>query len=195
MIACVPPLDRSPAESPPPPTAALRSAGATASRVAPAIDMADEPGDPTVLARRPLHRAAARACAVVLPRLHAAFAFAGALLVLLPALLEPARAALAHWPALARLCEGYAALGTPARVHLALLALTWLARLAAAPMLPVGAAAAPGFDVIVARELYPRTRSEELAWWIDVVHAVVSTSLWLFMPFGTLAFIAGALAA
>lgn len=195
MIACVSPLDRSPAESPPPRTAALGPAAATASRVARVIDTVDEPGDPTVLARRPRHRAAARACTVALPRLHAAFAFAGALLVLLPALLEPARAALAHWPALARLCEGYAALGTPARVHLSLLALTWLARLAAAPMLPAGAAAAPGFDVIVARELYPRTRGEEVAWWIDVVHAVVSTSLWLFMPFGTLAFIAGALAA
>lgn len=144
------------------------------------------PDDPAVTGRRALHRAAAAGCAQALPMLHVAFALAGCLLVLLPALSPPWRALLASLPAVGALSNDYGALGTSARLHVAVLLAAWVARTAVT--LPSADAERPtGFDEIVARGLYPRTRREEIAFWIDIVQSLTATSLWLLMPFGVLA--------
>lgn len=179
--------DRHDGVAPPsdPPTGALPPPAATAR----------EHGDAGVLGRRALHRAAAAGCARWLPPLHVAFAVAGGLLVLLPAVSPSWRALIERVPPLGALSADYAVLGASARIHLAILFAAWVARMAATVGPSADGARPPGFDEIVARNLYPRTRREELAFWIDVVQAFAATSLWLLMPFGVLAAIAGTLRA
>lgn len=57
--------------------------------------------------------------------------------------------------------------------------------------LPGGAAAFLTYRNVVDMELCPRTRREELAYRTDVVFSLGCTTIWLFLPFGVLAYFIG----
>jgi hypothetical protein len=144
------------------------------------------PVDPAVLARLKFHEAAAKWCAKWLTPLQVFFAFTGFFVVLLPVLLQPWRSVVEAAPFLAQVFHDYSTFSGWALLNLFVGMLTALAK-TYWPKYSSGGSMLSYKDIICL-EAYPRTKKEEVAFWIDVVGTILVATVWLFLPFGVLAY-------
>lgn len=144
------------------------------------------PADPTVLARRKFHKAAARWCAKWLIPLQVFFALIGFFVVLLPALSKPWRSIVESNQFSAHVFQDYSTFSGWALVNLFAGMLAALVKTYCVRNSPIGFMTS--YKEIVRLEAYPREKEEEFAFWIDVVGTVFVTTAWLFLPFGVLAY-------
>lgn len=145
-----------------------------------------EPADPAVLARRKYHEAAAIWLAKGLVPLQAFFASLGFFAILLPMLLKPWRNIVEGLPILAHIFHDYSTFSGLAMANLYIGMLTAVIKLYWGKRSPSG-------DVIsykdgIAPLHLPRTRKEEISFWIEAIALIFVTSVWLFLPFGVLAY-------
>ena len=73
-------------------------------------------------------------------------------------------------------------------VNLYILMALFLVRSWQIKSLPGGAAITLTYRNVVDMELFPRTRREEFTYWTDISFGFVGTTLWLFVPFGVIAY-------
>lgn len=147
-----------------------------------------------VLGRRPAHVRVARWVARWQFALQVSFVIAGLFLVLMPVLLEFWLVLIQQNPITHWVFEEFSRMGP--------MAIGWLVFLLCGPYLALHLMAQHypgGWDVrqqqgfpsptqIVERSLYPRTRREECVFWIAMVMDVLGTSIWLYLPFGVMAY-------
>ena len=126
------------------------------------------PADQAVLAK--YHEAAANWLARISFFLHAIFAAIGFAVVLLPILSRSWRAIIESTPLVRVVFHDYSTFGGLAMANLYILMALFLIR------------------NVVDMELFPRTRREEFAYWADISFGFVGATLWLFLPFGVLAY-------
>lgn len=146
------------------------------------------PADQAVLARRKYHEVAANWLARISFFLHAIFAAIGFAVVLLPILSRSWRAIIESTPLVRVVFHDYSTFGGLAMVNLYILMALFLIRNWQIKSLPGGAAFSLTYRNVVDMELFPRTRREEFAYWADISFGFVGATLWLFLPFGVLAY-------
>lgn len=144
--------------------------------------------DPSVLARRRFHEAAAKWLARWSYPLQAAFAMIGFVVVLLPVISKSWRAAIESTPIVRSVFLDYSTFSGLAMANLYILMALFLVRNWQRKSLPWGVDAPLTYRDIVDMELFPRTRKEEFAYWTDMSLAFLGMTLWLFLPFGGLAY-------
>lgn len=121
-------------------------------------------------------------------RLQLVFAGIGLVVVLLPVLSKPWSAVIDGVPFVSRVFHDFSTLSGWALANFFVLMMLFLARSAVIRNIPGGHVPIRSWREVVDMELYPRTRKEELAYWSDFAFAVAGTTLWLFLPFGVLAY-------
>ena len=146
------------------------------------------PADQSVLARRKYHEAAATWLARKSYILQAVFAAIGFVVVLLPVFSSSWRAVVESTPIVRWVFHDYSTLSGLAMTNLYILMTLFLVRSWQVKSLPGGAAFSLTYRNVVDMELFPRTRREEFAYWADISFGFVGTTLWLFLPFGVLAY-------
>lgn len=146
------------------------------------------PSDPAVLERRRFHVAAAKWLSRWSFWLQAIFVLIGFAIVLLPMLLKNWRAVIEKTPVAARIFEDFSSLSGLAMLLFFFLMGLFLLWNGLKSGLPAGRNSFLTNKDIVEMELYPRNKREEFIYWIDFVFAVTGTTLWLFLPFGVLAY-------
>jgi hypothetical protein len=146
------------------------------------------PADQAVLARRKYHEAAATWLARRSYILQAIFAAIGFVVVLLPIFSRSWRTVIESTPIARWVFHDYSTFSGLAMVNLYILMALFLIRSWQIKSLPGGAAFSLTYRNVVDMELYPRTKREELAYWTDISFGFVGTTLWLFLPFGALAY-------
>ncbi len=144
------------------------------------------PTDPVVLARRKYHEAAAKWLAKWLVPLQVFFAVIGFFVVLLPVLSKSWRSIVEGLPFFSKVFLDYSTFGGLAIIHLYI-------GLAMAFTKPYLVKYSPSGDVVpykngIAPLLCPRTRKEEVSFWIEVAALIMVASVWLFLPFGVLGY-------
>jgi len=142
--------------------------------------------DQSVFARKKYHEAAAKWLAKWLLPLQAFFALLGFFVVLLPVFSKPWRGIVEIFPIFAQIFHDYSTFSGLAMANLYIGMLTAFTKLFWAKYSPSG-------DVIpykdgIAPLLCPRTRREEVSFWIETVALILVTSVWLFLPFGVIAY-------
>ena len=145
-----------------------------------------EPDDPSVIARRKIHETAAKWCDKWLAPLQALFAVTGFVVVLLPVLLEPWRSVIDDIPFIAQIFHDYSTFSGWALLNLFAGMLTALAKTYWGNYLP--GASMLSYKDVIRLSAYPKTKKQEVAFWIDVVGTTFVTTAWLFLPFGVLAY-------
>lgn len=150
------------------------------------ITKSADPADPAVFARTRYHEAAAKWLAEWLAPLQAVFASLGFFIILLPVLSKPWRSIIEGLPILSKIFLDYSTFSGLAIINFYALLFTALTKLWLAKHSPSG-------DVIPSRDaiaplLCPRTRKEEVSFWIESVGMILCTSVWLFLPFGVLGY-------
>lgn len=146
------------------------------------------PEDPGVLTRRKYHEASAKWLARYYSSLQAIFAIIGFVFILLPALSKSWRTTIENIPVVITIFHDYATLNGLAMANFYLLITLFLLRNWKSKHLPGGEAIGLDYQNIVAMELYPRTKHEESAYWIDLSFSLAASTFWLFMPFGLFAY-------
>lgn len=146
------------------------------------------PIDPAVFARRRSHVAAAKWLAKWSWRLQAMFALIGLIVVFLPTISKPWRAAIENTSIVTRIFHDYSTLSDLAMANFFILNALFLVRGALIKYMPGAGSSGLTYRDVMEMELYPRTIKEELAYWIDIAYGAAGTSLWLFLPFGVLAY-------
>jgi hypothetical protein len=139
-----------------------------------------------VFARRKYHEATAKWLAKWLTPLQAFFASLGFFVILLPVFSKNWRAIVEILPIFAHIFHDYSSFSGLAMTNL------YIGMLAAFTKL-FWARHSPSGDVIpykdgIAPLLCPRTRSEEVSFWIETFALILATSVWLFLPFGVIAY-------
>lgn len=145
-------------------------------------------GDPAVLARLKIHESAAKCCEKWLTLFHAFFAIFGFVVVLLPVLSKPWRSVIESVPFLSQVFHYYSTLSGWAMVNLLILVILFFIRNFLVKSIPGGQASILTYKNIIDMELYPRTKKEEFAYWSEIFFSATATTLWLFLPFGVLAY-------
>lgn len=145
------------------------------------------PADPVVLARRTYHEATAKWLAKWLAPLQVFFALLGFFVVLLPALLEPWRIFIDALPIFSQVYHDYSTFTGLAMTHL------YIGMFLALTKLFYWGKYNPSGDIVlykgsIAPLLCPRTINEEISFWIETFALILVTSVWLFLPFGVLAY-------
>lgn len=144
--------------------------------------------DPAVLARRGFHEAVAKWLARWSYPLQAVFALIGFVVVLLPTLSNNWRTVIENTPIAGRIFQDFSSLGGLAMLLFFFLLGLFLIWNGLQSRLPAGRNSFLTNRDIVEMELYPRNKKEEFIYWVDFVFAVTGTTLWLFLPFGVLAY-------
>jgi len=126
-------------------------------------------------------------------RLQALFASIGFFLVLLPTLNNPWRVIIEAFSLTAWIFRAFSTLSGVALILLALLMVLFLILNFMVKDYPGGWNPTkewgfPSPRQVVEKELYPRNRKEEFVFWIDIFFGVVATTVWLYLPFGVLAY-------
>jgi hypothetical protein len=148
-----------------------------------------EPIDPTVQARRKHHEAAARWLAKWHATLQAISALVGFLVILLPMFSKPWRAVIESLPIVAKGFHDFSTFRGGSLVLLFILIVLFVVRNCQAKNILGWEDPTLSFRNIVEMELYPRTKKQEFAYWADICFESASATLWLFLPFGTLAYV------
>lgn len=146
------------------------------------------PVDSAVLSRRRFHEAVAKWLAKWSYPLQAAFAMIGFVVVLLPTLSKNWRAVIEKTPIAGRIFQDFSSLSGLAMLLFFFLLGLFLIWNGLQSRLPAGRNSFLTNRDIVGMELYPRNKKEEFIYWVDFIFAVTGTSLWLFLPFGVLAY-------
>lgn len=149
------------------------------------IPESSTPGEPSVLARRKLHESAARWCDRWLTLIHIYFFIFGFSTILLPTLARPWRLMIESTPLLSEVFHSYSSLSGISIINIGTLIAIFTARNLFRP--PSGQPTILTYSMIINMEIYPKTKREEVAYWLDIIFGVASVTLWLFLPFGTIA--------
>jgi len=144
------------------------------------------PADQAVLARRKYHEAVALWLAKWLVPLQAFFASMGFFIILLPVLSEPWRNIVESMPILAYVFHSYSTFSGLAMVNLYVGMLVTVIKLYWEKHSPSGDIVPCKDDIAPLR--FPKTKKEEISFWIEFVALILVTSVWLFLPFGVLAY-------
>ena len=142
--------------------------------------------DQAVLARRKYHEAAAIWLAKWLTPLQVLFALLGFFVVLLPMLLKPWRGIVEGTPLLAQVFHDYSTFSGLALLNLFAGMLTAITKPYWSKHSPSGPV--PSYKDRVAPVACPMTRKEELFFWIEIIALILVTTVWLFLPFGVIAY-------
>jgi hypothetical protein len=145
------------------------------------------PADQAVLSRRKYHETAAKWLAKWLAPLQAFFALLGFFVILLPVLSKPWRSIVENLPIFAQIFHDYSRFSGLALANLYIGMIIALTK-------PYWAKHSPSGDIVpykggIAPLRCPRTRKEEVSFWIESVALILVTSVWLFLPFGVLAYL------
>lgn len=146
------------------------------------------PVDPAVFERRNLHRAATKWLVKWSLPLHATLSLMGFFVVLLPMLSMKWRAIVENAPLARTIFHDYSTFSGLAMLNLFTLMSLFLIRSWVGQSLPGGATSILSYKNLEDMELYPRSRKEELAYWVDISFGIAGATLWLFLPFGALAY-------
>lgn len=144
------------------------------------------PADQAVLARRKYHEAAAKWLAKWLVPLQTFFGLLGFSVVLLPVLSKPWRSIVEGIPLLAEVFHDYSTFSGLALFNLFAGMLTAITKPFWAKHSPSGPT--PSYRDYVAPVACPMTRREEVSFWIEIVALILVTTVWLFLPFGVIAY-------
>lgn len=144
------------------------------------------PADQSVLARRKYHEAVAIWLAKWLVPLQVFFASLGFFVILLPVISKPWRNIVEGLPLLVDIFHAYSTFSALAMANLYIGMLMTVIKLYLGQNSPSG-------DVVpykdgIAPLHCPRTRKEELSFFIEAIALILVTSVWLFLPFGVLAY-------
>ncbi|WP_200384610.1 hypothetical protein [Rhodocyclus tenuis] len=146
------------------------------------------PEDPTVIARRKFHEAAAKWLARWSYPLQGLFASIGLVVVLLPTMSKSWRSVVEMMPIAGRIFQDFSSLSGSAMLLFYFLSGLFVIQTRVQSKNPAGQASFLTYRDVVEMELYPKNKGEELAYWVDFSLAVTGTTLWLYLPFGILAF-------
>lgn len=142
--------------------------------------------DPAILARRRFHEAAAKWCAKWLVPLQVFFAFIGFSVILLPVLWKPWRSVVEGTPLLAQVFHDYSTFSGLALLNLYAGLLTAVTKPYWAKHSPSGPI--PPYKDDIAPVACPLTKKEEVSFWVEIVALILVTTVWLFLPFGVIAY-------
>jgi hypothetical protein len=148
-----------------------------------------EPIDPAVQARWKHHEAAARWLAKWDATLQVISALIGFFVVLLPMFSKPWRAVIESIPIVAKVFHDFSTFRGGSLVLLFILIVLFFAKSSQIKNRPGGECFPLTYRNIVEMELYPRTKKQEFAYWTYICFESASATLWLFLPFGTLAYV------
>lgn len=153
-------------------------------------EMADSTAliEQAVLARRVYHQAAIKWLTRWSASLQTSFALIGLFFVLLPTIINDWRAIVEKTPIAAQVFRDFSSLSGSAITLFFFLTSTFLVCNALKNNLPARRIPFLTYRDVLEMELYPQNRKEELAFWIDFILATTGTTLWLFMPFGVIAY-------
>lgn len=152
------------------------------------IPESTEPADPAVLARQRFHVVTAKWLSRWITSLQVIFALIGFVIVLLPTLSSNWRGVIEKTPIAARIFQDFSSLSGLAMWLFFFLMAMFLVGNGLKSELPTHRGFFLSHRDIVEMELYPRNKREEFIYWFDFVFAVTGTALWLFLPFGVLAY-------
>lgn len=141
-----------------------------------------------VLARRAYHQAAIKWLARWSTSLQTSFALIGLFFVLLPTIINDWRTIVEKTPIAAKVFRDFSSLRGSAIVLFFFLMSIFLIWNALKKNLPARRIPFLTYRDILEMELYPQNRKEELTFWVDFILATTGTTLWLFMPFGVIAY-------
>jgi hypothetical protein len=144
------------------------------------------PTDQSVIARRKFHESAAKWLSKWLVPMQALFGFIGFFVVLLPVLLKPWRALVEDTPLLAQVFHDYSTFSGWALINLYIGMLTAIVKIYWAKHSPGGSILS--YRDVVHLQDYPRTKKEEVFFLADAVGTILVTTVWLFLPFGVIAY-------
>lgn len=146
-----------------------------------------DPASQAVLARRKYHEAAAIWLAKWLTPLQAFFGLLGFSVVLLPMFSKSWRNLVEATPLLAEVFHDYSTLSGFALLNLFAGMLTTITKPYWAKHSPSGPI--PSYRNGVAPLACPITTKEEISFWIEIVSLILVTTVWLFLPFGVIAYL------
>jgi hypothetical protein len=152
------------------------------------ISESTEPIDPAVQARWKHHEAAARWLAKWDAPLQAINALIGFVVILLPMFSKHWRAVIENIPIVEKVFHDFSTFSGGSLILLFILIVLFFVRNCQAKNIPGGADSTLTYRNTVEMELYPRTKKQEFAYWADICYGFASTTLWLFLPFGSLAY-------
>lgn len=148
----------------------------------------DGPADPDVLERRRHHEAAAKWLSRWSAVLQVVFALIGFVIVLLPTLSKNWHAVIEKTPVAAKVYQDFSSLSGSAMLLFYFLMGLFLVWNGLKNKFPAGRTSLLTYRDVVEMELYPRNRREEFIYWLDFVFVITGTTVWLYLPFGVLAF-------
>lgn len=144
------------------------------------------PADPKVLARRKYQVSGAQLCAKVDVPLQIFFASTGFIVVLLPVLWKGWRHIIEAIPIVATISHDYSTFSGLALINLAAAAAITLAKIFWT--VPEAGTAKPSYRDLLYLEDYPRSRRQEIGYWIDIATFLIASTMWLFLPFSVIAY-------
>ena len=144
--------------------------------------------DPAVVARLKYHVAAARWCDKWFCYFESLFIYLGFFAVLLPTLLKSWRSFIQNTPFFSKIFHDYSTQTGWAMVNIFSLVFIFLIRHTLIKHIPSRFMPVCTYRDVIEMELYPRTKKEELAYWVSIIFATAVKSLWLTYPFGLLAY-------
>lgn len=144
------------------------------------------PSEVDVLEREKYHRAVANWLEKWLFILQVGFAFVGFFVILLPAISSPWRSVVESSSLFSKIFYDYSTFSGLAMANLYAGMFMALAK-------PYWSKHSPSGNLIKTRNgtssfRYPRTRREEISFLVDAIALILVTSVWLFLPFGVLAY-------
>ncbi len=145
--------------------------------------------DPVLVARLKYHVAAARWCEKYLSYFDSFFAYIGFFIILLPIFLKSWRSFIQHTPILSTIFHDYSTQSGWAIINIFVLIFIFFIKNSLTKSIPGGLMRIRTYRDVREMELYPRTKKEEVAYWVSIIFSTAGSSLWLFFPFGLLAYL------
>lgn len=146
-------------------------------------------GEPSVLVRRKFHESAAKWCVKWLTSIHIFFAAFGFIVILLPVIAKPWRLIIENTYLLSQIFHSYSSLSGLSMVNLYLLIILYIVKSFFRKNLPNDQIFPVTYDAVIKMGIYPKTRKAEAEYWLNFLFALASVTLWLFLPFGVLAYL------
>jgi hypothetical protein len=138
------------------------------------------------MARRDYQIRGARICAKLDVPLQLFFAFIGFIVILLPVLWPTWRHIIETTPIVATIYHDYSTFSSLALINLAAAAVITLAKTFWA--IPEAGAAKPSYKDLLYLEDYPRSKRQEIGYWIEIATFLIASTMWLFLPFSVMAY-------
>lgn len=143
--------------------------------------------DPSVLARRKYHEASALLCDKWLSSFHACFFLIGLVFILTPAISESFRLLINQIPIFSTLFYNYSNPSGFMVNHAYLIFASIVVRNVFSSNLPGNKVSPRTYAMVVAMDLYPQSKKEEISYFINMLFVIGMASAWLLFPSGVLA--------